>query len=46
MHATVFKEDAVQELVYIKTNNLQFTKQMKIAGELNCISDDESINGD
>jgi hAT family C-terminal dimerisation region len=40
------KEDAVQKLVHIKTNNMQFTKQMEIEGELNCISDDESINGD
>jgi hypothetical protein len=40
------KKDAVQKLVYIKMNNMQHTKQIEIAGELNCISDDESINGD
>jgi hypothetical protein len=40
------KEDVVQELVYIKTNSMQFTKQTEIAGELNYISDDESINSD
>jgi hAT family C-terminal dimerisation region len=40
------KGDAVQKLVYIKTNNMQFTKQMEIEGALNCISDDESIVGD
>jgi hypothetical protein len=40
------KEDSVQKLVSIKMNNAQFAKQMEIAGELNCITDDESINGD